>query len=312
MLIAHLICLSTICAQTAQITIKKINFPWLAIESYAYFKSDNEIKVEKIGENEFKLSYFGNKPKSFFINFREVLISPRDSINLVYNCLNNDPDNFKDILIANGKNKSNYIFSNVIKDRMPEDLYPDYKQPKYLNNVRMLCGVLENNFNKFSKNVADTLKKYNCNEEFSAYIARKSKLKFLTALYYLNENSRTNQVQKKELLKVIDSAFIHANFVKTDTAYSSFMEDAFNDYFTKILIPKYNNLNVENEFINLVKYIDQFPSDFIKEYFVYFLSTDYSAEILKYKITQYDKLVRVNPHIGKVRNKMLNKENIYQ
>lgn len=299
-------------SQTAQINITIENFPYLLIEPYPFFKSEKEIKVEKVDMDNFKLIFYGKKPKSYFLNYREILISPGDSIDITFRNLNSDPSEHEDVLIASGSNKGNYIFSNYINSRMPENYYPDYKQEKYLNNIGLLCNTLKSNFDKYHKGVADTLKKYDTNKEFSAYILRTSNLKYLTALYYLNDNLKNYPKQRNELIKVIDSNFLNTNFVKSDTTYSYFMEVAFNNYFTKIVIPKFNNLVTETDYQSLINFIVSFPNNFIKEYFVYFLATDYRLAITKYHSYGYDELVKINPHVGKTRYVVMDKSNLYR
>ncbi|RZK60245.1 MAG: hypothetical protein EOO91_02105 [Pedobacter sp.] len=286
--------------------------PYLLVERYTFFKHDEEIKIEKTDENNFKMSYYGKTPKLYNLNFKDVLISPGDTIDLIYNRTNIDPANPRDTIVAKGKHSGNYVFSNFIVAMKPASSYPDHNQSKYQNNFPLLFKILDENNKKDIQLLSITLEKYSDNKDLNEYLKRKTRLNLFYDLLYYKDKFRNNLSQQKAVEKVIDSVFLHTTYVKSDTTFAYFMEIAFKNYFDKILIPRFNNLKFGTDVSALVKYIAAYPNPFISTYFVYFLATDRRDIIAKYPSDELDMLIKENPHIGKDRNQILNREHIYK
>lgn len=199
----------------AKIFIRNVNTPFLILEAYSFFKSDQEFKVEKISENNFLLTYYGNKPKMLYINLRAALVSPGDSISYLYEKINSNTDR----ITVHGKNSQNYLFSNYFPDRMPRNYLPDYTSAKYQNNMQLLIDTLNIHYREFASEISMQLKENNCNPDLSAYLIRKIKFNLIYNLIFLEDKLDKNSSQKDVVGRSIDSAFIATDFVKIDTAY---------------------------------------------------------------------------------------------
>lgn len=90
------------------------------------------------------------------------------------------------------------------------------------------------------------------------------------------------------------------------------MENAFKAYFKRTITKKFNTLNTASNFENMLSFVKQFPNDFIRDYFIYFLGTEYAALISNYTSADLDKLLKNNPYIGRVKKEVLSRESIYQ
>lgn len=296
---------------TAKINVKITNMNMMSLERYSFFKSDDEVKVDNLGGGRFLVNYYGKKPKLFMLNFRHVLISPGDSINLEFKVLDDDPDHHRDTLIASGKNKDNYMLSNLINSRSiePKKKFPDVEQPKYQENIRLLYAELEQNRKVVYDDVVAKIDSYNCDKDLIAYSLRNIRRQLLYDLVLLEESVK-NAGQKKVLNKLADSVFSSNQIVKADTAYAYFMEIGFKNYFN-FVAKRYGNLKTEKDMLDIVGFIEEFPDDFVRDYFVYFLATDYRDAVARYKTAKVSNLISINPYIGRTRNKMLDKSKFY-
>lgn len=301
---------SSVYAQTATIKIRINNAPFLLIERHTFFKENKEMEVFKTSENEYRLKYYGKTPIMYNLNFRDILITPGDTVNLVYNLLDPGPEHARDTILAEGSHTGNYIFTNYIRLK-PTSAYPDETVDKYKNDVGLFFNDLQKDNQKNVNMVATAMKKLNCDPQLTEYYKLKSSLHIFNKLYYYKDKFTTNPSKLKAVEELIDSIFLNGKYVESDTTYASFMETAFLDYFNKMVIPKFNNLQSANDFHNIVAYINRYPNALIKEYFVYFLATDYATVISKYTSDQLDEMIKINTHIGKIRNTTLDPSNFY-
>lgn len=297
---------------TAHVNISIVNYPFLIVENHTFFKEDQEIKVKKVEENLFTLDYYGKKPRLFYINFRAVLISPGDSVDFVHKTLDADPDHFRDTLIAKGTNNCNYVFSNSVNDPAYRRSYPNYRSDSYQKNVKLYVQALKENNKKLSEDPANLLKKQGSNAELSDFLIRDAKIKFLSDLVNFEDVFKDNPSQKQVLHHLTDSLFKSADFLKTDVSYNQDMEFLFKNYFSSKVSVEFNGLKSQKDYSDVAKYIKEQQNDFVRDYFVYFLVTDYNYPIALYKTTQMDGLIKTNPHIGKIRNQLLDKSHIYK
>lgn len=281
------------------------------VERYLFFQYEKEIQVEKTSHNNFKLTYYGKSPKLYNINLNDVLISPGDSIELTYYRTEAGVGALADSIVAKGNNSGNYIFSNYITPMKPLTSYPDHKLSKYQNNFHLLAKTLDEINKKDLASLEATLNKHIDNKEVVEYFKRKMRLNLFYDLLYF-KNKYTQPSQLKIANGAIDSVFMHNTYVKSDTAHGYFMELAFKNYFDKIIIPKFNGLKSDSDIESIVNYISSYADPFIASYFTYFLTTYHSNAILQYQSAEFDRLISENPHIGKERNKVLNRENIYK
>lgn len=299
-------------SQTAQIHIKYVNMPFLIVERYSFFKEDPLIKVEKKNDNNFVLTYYGDKPRLYNINFRDVLISPGDTIELTHEKLELDQNSGRDTLIATGKNLANYLFSNKELYFIPKDYHPNYRDVKFKNNASGAFKVLKESRDRFEKEISAYLELIQCNKDLKDFLVRRNKMQ----LYYDFNNMMNisgNDISQKVLVSHMrDSLFNSMTFVESDTAYNYHMEILFNNHFKFLIIDRFNSLRTEKDFDNMVTYIAQYPKPFIKDYFVYFLNADYNYAVSNYNNKVYAELLSKNPYVGRVRNKIMDSANVYR
>ncbi|MCJ0741481.1 hypothetical protein [Pedobacter montanisoli] len=299
-------------AQPGQIHIKYVNMPFLMVERYSFFKEDPLIKVEKESDNNFVLTYYGDKPRLYNINFRNVLISPGDTVKLLHEKLELDQNSRRDTLIATGKNLANYLFSNKELDFIPKEYHPDYKAAKFKNNTLGAFKALKESRDRFETEVKAYLERIQCNKDLKGFLVRRNKMQ----LYYDFNNMMNmsgNDISQKALVSHLrDSLFNNMTFVESDTAYNYSMEILFNNHFKFLITDQFNSLRTEKDFEAVVTYIAQYPKPFIKDYFVYFLNTDYNYAVSNYKNKIYEELLNKNPYIGRIRNKILDPANVYK
>lgn len=298
--------------QTARVNIYLINSPYLILERYSFFEQPKEIKVEKIGEHEFSLTYFGKEPKLYNLNFKDILISPGDSVELIYNKINSDPDFPKDIISANGKNSSNYTFSNHELIQMPRQYYPVYNQGAHKNNAQLIFNILQKNNKLFTDSIAAILLKNNCDEGLIDFVRRRTRLNLYYNLDYLQNNLGKIVGQNELINRLKDSLMMKTNFVAADTNYNYFSELLIKNYYAHLLANKYNNLRSENDYRALIDFIDSFPNNFVKNYLVYFLSIDNDSMPTKYHYAKAGKLINTNIYFGRVMKKVLDRNNVYK
>lgn len=293
---------------TAQVNVTILNFNSVTIERFTFFDSQKDITVEKNGINSFLVRYFGDKPALYNINFQEVLITPGDVVNLVCSF---DRDKFT--FSAVGTHAANYTYYNYLKGQMnlPAILLPDINLDKFKKNTELYCNILESIYNKWSANTIDSINKFQINDSLKNYLKRKEHFKLLSKLMNIAEYENEKVGQMPVLLKRIDSLFLNTHFVETDTTYAYYSEFVFKNYFSCIIKNRYHSLTTEKEFLALTDYIMQFPNAFIKQYFVYFLATDYKNLSLKYSSNQFTEAVSRNPFMGRQRYIFANTDHIY-
>jgi hypothetical protein len=286
---------------TAKIDIKVENFSYLQIQDFAFFVKDNEFSAKKIDQGLYTVDFFSTKPKLLFMNTHAILISPGDSIQLTYRALNRDPDNWRDTIIVKGKNAGNYTFSNF-NYRMPKGFYPDIKEEKYAKDPMLIYRDLSIRYKKYVNDLDSALSKLNTDRELINHFKREATVNFLFDLMGYETTIANLKNGKIALLsKSIDSIFTVTKFNPIDTTYKYTTENLFQKYLGRIIKTKYNNLSTKSDFDSLVKYIDTFPDDFVKEYFFYFLATDFKYIISKYYSETFNARVANNSFMKRTR-----------
>lgn len=178
--------------EPAIVNIKVENFPYLLVAPTTYFTSPKEYEVKKVSNMNFQLTYYGKEPKLFLVNFREVLITPGDSVDLVYNRISADDNNHQDELVVRGSNTGNYFFPHFISDRMPQSYFPDYKMEKYQKNISLLTQELFDQHKMYSRELSSKMEEYKMNPALSAFIKRRSELRIIFELIYVDEKLPAN------------------------------------------------------------------------------------------------------------------------
>ncbi|MCY1510164.1 hypothetical protein D9M68_445340 [compost metagenome] len=297
-------------SQTAYIDVKIENFPYLLIERASFFKSPKQVKVEKLGDLHFLIQIEISKPRLYNINFREILVSPGDTVSLIFRVTDPNPDHHRDTLIAKGSNTGNYTFSNRRLDRIPKVYFPDENQ--YRQKLPQLLNILIENYGKYTKEIETYLKEIHANSDMSAYLIRNLNWQLFYNLEYLEQKIGDYGSNKTKLYQFRDSLFSNTHFVKTDTAYSQTMETLFENQFKYMVSKKFKNVSTQQDYSALLDYIVDYPNLFIKDYFVYFLNENYAYLTKKFSDKRWTTLLLSNPYISRQRNQFLDRDNVYQ
>lgn len=299
---------------TAQVNITIINFPSLIMEPYIFFNTKKEITVDRTGSNTFSVKYFGSKPKLYYINFYEVLITPGDKINLVYEQLKGSTmADYRYKIKVNGTDTNNYSYFNYLSGRryLPAILNPDIDLDKFKKNTTLYCNTLKNVYNKWSATTIDSISKFKITDSLKNYLKRKEHFKLLSKFMNVAAYENKKVGQMPVLLDKIDSLFLSTQFVEADTAYAYYSEFVFKNYFSCLIKNRYNNLATEKDFSALEDFIKKYPNVFIKKYFVYFLATDYKNLYSKYNSPYLTEMVTKNPFMERQRYISNNRDNMY-
>ncbi|MFA6083329.1 hypothetical protein [Mucilaginibacter sp.] len=276
----------SICAQNrATIDITLQNTKRIKVERRSIFEKPVNYNLTKIDEEHYSLNYFDNKPGVIYINGRPILVTPGDDVKLMYKLIVWDDESFKDTITATGNNAKNYTFSNFVTVRKIDgEVYLDFKNVKYQNNSLAFYADLAK-FHAFRlKYYNFYLHKYSYDKSFIDYIARATNFEFLSnAIYFESELATYNKKQFPAFSEKVSTAFLNTNFIPADTSYTYRMEETFSAFFYNLTHIKFNPIDSEKNFDNLLNYIVKYPNPFVREYFFYFLITKYNKVWAKYR-----------------------------
>lgn len=287
---------------TAKIDVKIENFGFLQLQAFTFFYSENQFDVKKNGDGNYTVNYFGKQPKLLFLNTHAIYVSPGDSVQLTYKTLNADPYNYLDTIMASGTNVGNYVFSNF-NYRKPREFYGNAADTeRYENDHTLLYSELKKKYESYDKEVNEKLVAAGTNPNLTAYFQRQSKLLFIfDMLGYEEKYTPIHPAKAAYFQNIADSLFQATNFIPADTVYTYTMEQLFKKYIGRAIKSKFNSLKTKTDFDQLMAYLRSYPSDFVKQYFVYFLATDYNYLISKYPSDEFKKWVALTHDLKRVR-----------
>jgi len=299
-------------AQVARIDVTVENSPFLYVDRYSFFRQASEVKVEKLEAGHFVLRLELSKPRMYNINFREVWVTPGDTVSLIFRVTDSNPDHHRDTLIAKGKNNANYIFSNKISDGMPRLYYPDESQ--YRQKLPQLLTILTQNYRKYTKEVEAYSAALRIDTGLAAYLSRSINWQLFYNLDYLDQELGNYGDNRNVLSHFRDSLFANTTFIRSDTAYSQKMESLFENQLKYVIYNKYkfNGVPTQQQYTALIDYVVSYPDPFIKDYFVYFLNENYAYLTKEFNDKRLAALCLINPYIGRYRSQSLDNNNAYQ
>ncbi len=271
---------------TIFITLENTNK--LNIERRSFFRKQPVYDLAKIDDQHYVLNYLPDKPGMIYIHGRPMLITPYDDIKLTYRLIVYTYDTFRDTLIAEGKNAENYTFSNYttfsdpVKKRTIDDFYPDFKSDKYRNNMRGYFNDIIKNKKLSDKYLDSLLSKKNYDQKLIDYLNRSRwGIFFFGVRYYEDMLAQNSSNQLTGFSKKVDSLFSSIDFIPSDSCYSAEMENSFRLYFGHLTKIRFKPLNTEDNFEKLFSFVRNYPNPFVREYFLYFLISDYKSMLRK-------------------------------
>ncbi len=267
--------------ETAKVNIKIKNRPYLQVQNYTFFKEQNEYLVNKIDQENFTLTYLSKKPSLIYINLKPVYICPGDTIDLVYSMLGQDPDVIKDTLIVKGNNVGNYTLSRFI-DKKPKNFHPNFRMEIGKRDVFSIYRQQKEKYEVHKNYLANKLSNERSLVEIIEFFKRDTEIDFMFDLLYYEEILKESKHrQLKPFSNLIDSIFLKTKFLASDTSYRYGMERLFRQYFSRQVNLKFNDLSEKADYDKILSYITQYPDEFVKEYFVYFLAMDFQNLLAK-------------------------------
>lgn len=294
-------------AQHAKIHIKTYNMNQFFFDRYTFFEENKESQVDKLGEGEFLITYWGKTPKIFNINFREVLVTPGDDVDLTYKLFNDTTG--RDTMIVNGQRNDNYTFSNMELSLMPRIEFEglDFSGRTALSKV---FESLNKRFGLRRNKISDYLDKTTCAKEIKDYLLRN----YDAARYYdyVNIGKKIAGTKNKQLMRRhSDSLFNSLIFNPQDTVHGRYMQVLFENHFKNLVEDNFNKLATAKDLDGVVSFVDKYPNAFIRKHFIYFLGTNYLANVKEYKNERAQVLIAENKYMQRVRHRSLQSSSIY-
>lgn len=210
---------------------------------------------------------------------------PGDDVKLTYKVIVWNDREFQDTVYAKGNNAINYTFSNFFTPRLIKgDRFPDLRTVKYQNDPVALYNDLVGAYEFRNTYYNSFLKKYHYNNTMSAYITRANHIQFLlNALQLEKEVAKKYNKHWPKFHDMVCKAFMATKFVPEDTDYSDRMEQTIYSFFMNLAQIEYKNIETKQSFDYLLDFIVKYPDSFVKEYFLFFLITEYNRSWKKFR-----------------------------
>ena len=244
---------------------------------------NSKLFVRKTDDTHYTITQYLKTPEVIYLNYRPIHVTPGDTVSLTHMIISSDSDSFKDTIIASGKNKGNYEFSNFTSSKEFDKDYPLIGSAKYKGNVTGFHTDIWKYYTKYSKRMDSLLNKSKCSLELIDYVKRKKQEQLLINLtIYEDELLKNKNPQIKLYGKLLDDAFLSHNFVPSDTLHGMTMENVFKRYLSRLVRIKHNNLMNKADFTALLSEISMSNQAIVKDYLLYFLIRNYISSVKKY------------------------------
>lgn len=239
--------------------------------------------VKQVDNSHYTITQYLKTPEVIYLNYRPIYVTPGDTVKLTHIIISPDSDTFKDEIIASGKNKGNYEFSNFTASKEFDKGYPLIASNKYKGNVAGFHADIWKYYAKYSQRMDSLLNKLSCSPELIEYVKRKKKEQLLINLtIYEDQLLKDKNPQIKLYGKLLDDAFLSHNFVPSDTLNGMTMENVFKRYLSRLVRIKHNNLLNKADFNALLSEISALKQPIAKDYMLYFLMLNYNSSMKKY------------------------------
>lgn len=262
-------------------------------------------ELKKIDGQNYSLVYRGNKPKVLYLNERPIYITPGDKVQLRIDYIS-EPGMERDTIIANGDNAANYIYSYLTlfdsKQRRQaiHMEYPNFADSKYSKATISLFDDVTTYTTLSWKYVNSVLsdRKYNSN-----IIQQAEQDLYTTRIFgdrYLEEKLvAVNKIQSQDFTKKFEQHFTSRNISPLDTTYSLNIEGAMASYFGHLKEVKFGGVKNNQQLSTLISYIKNYPNNFVREYFLFFLMQNYQSRLIG------DYAVQIKSEIDKIENPVI-------
>lgn len=248
----------------------------------------------KIDNQHYLLECLLNKSEIFFLNLRQILISPGDNIKLTYREFPKKSNGTKPSEItATGKNNANYTYSNFTNTFQPDKYFPNFDDLQYKSNSKLFYNDLVDFYNIYDKEINSLLTTKGCDRRLIDFIKREHRFSLLFTLIF--DERKLLSSHNKELnsfSKLVDSTFLNYLFIPSDTSNTVTMEKVFKTFLERLVFVKFKQLNTNENFNALIKYIKEYPDAFMREYLIYYLVTDYNPLWKRYYSIESSKLIQ--------------------
>lgn len=248
-------------------------------------QNSDRFTLEKINNAHYVINYVYDKPSMVYINQRPVLITPGDDVKLTYRVMVWNDQEFKDTVLAVGNNAINYTFSNFFTPRLIKgDRFPDLRTVKYQNDPVALYKDLISAYTFRKQYYNSFLQKYHYNKEMFAYLTRANHIQFLLQGLQLEKEIAKGYKNHWPVFRdMLHKAFVTTKFDPKDTDYSDRMEQTIYAFFTNVAQLQYKNVLSKQSFDSIYEFIAKYPDSFVKEYFLFFLVSEYNGSWKKFR-----------------------------
>lgn len=276
-----LLSFSTLCVLgQSTIGINLQNTYDIKILKKTFFKGPENFVLSKVDDANYILKYNAARPEIIFLNNRQILVTPGDSLQVIFRVLDSSSEAYEDIIIAKGKNAANYMFSNFNRAKELDKYYP--KDEEKYDNVKSYCSkILQYKFIN-EKYIDSVFKKIDATNELIGYKKRERQYVILYNLINYEKYILGNRPEKTKIVtETIDSLFLNMKFDPIDSTFTSLSQYTIKEFLARTVSLKFNDLQTQKDIEECIKYISKYDNSFIKNHFYYFLLKGYKNEFLK-------------------------------